>query len=449
MYTLNRSHDPRRTSWVPSAHQGHLDFPIQNLPWCVAEIKTETTSIRKVGTRIGDQFLALEDATQAGLFKDFPQFTSSLFSGEVLSTELLSLSLANRTTLRLALSDALSTDAPDDLQSKLSSCLYTPARYVLPIKVGDYTDFYASVHHATNVGTMFRPTNPLLPNYKWLPVGYHGRASSVIGSGEEIPRPIGQLAPTEEGGAPRFGPCMLLDYELEMGVVIGGGNERGQAVSIESAEEHLFGLCLLNDWSARDIQKWEYQPLGPFLAKNFATSLSPFIVTLEALTPFRAPAEARPNSDPQPLAHLDSVANRESGNFDIQVSAFLQTHQMAQEGHEPLQLSQANFKAMYWTFAQMCTHHTSSGCNLQSGDVLGSGTISGPDRRQRGCLLELTWDGSKDNPLPGTQRTPILCPTGEERKFLANGDEVILTGHCEREGAVRIGFGECRGRITL
>lgn len=448
MYTLNRSHDPRRRSWVESAREGHLDFPIQNLPWCVAEIEEEGNTVRKVGTRIGDEFLALEEAAKAGLFNEDESLNSSLFEGETLSAALLSLSLEKRTTLRLLLSDALSVDAPEEMQAGLRPCLYTPSRYVLPVRVGDYTDFYASVHHATNVGTMFRPTNPLLPNYKWIPVGYHGRASSVIGSGESIPRPIGQLAPLQEGEAPRFGPCMLLDYELEMGVVIGRSNERGQPLEMDNAESHLFGLCLLNDWSARDIQKWEYQPLGPFLAKNFATSLSPFIVSMEALAPFRAPAESRPESDPQPLPHLDSPFNRESGNFDIQVSAFLKTQQMRDEGMDALQLSQANFKAMYWTFAQMCTHHTSSGCNLQSGDVLGSGTISGPERSQRGCLLELTWDGSKDHPVPGTQRTPIQCPTGEERKFLANGDEVILRGYCEREGAVRIGFGECSGRIV-
>ena len=266
-------------------------------------------------------------------------------------------------------------------------------------------------------------------------------------SGVAIRRPKGQLAPSEDGGAPSYEPCKLLDYELEMGFFVGRENELGEPISIDKAEDHIFGMCLLNDWSARDIQKWEYQPLGPFLAKNFASTISPYIVTMESLAPFRCEAEKRPEGDPQPLKHLDSKANRESGGVDVTLEVFLSSAKMREQGMEPVRISRGSFKNMYWTIAQMLTHHSSSGCNMQPGDLLGSGTVSGPTREARGCLLELTWDGDKDNPVPGTQRTPIKLPTGEERKFLADGDEVILRGYCEREGYRRIGFGECRGII--
>ena len=319
------------------------------------------------------------------------------------------------------------------------------------IRPFDYTDFYASVHHATNVGSMFRPDNPLLPNYKWIPVGYHGRASSVVPSGTPVVRPTGQTAPAEEGGAPGFGPCKLLDYELEMGVVVGRGNELGDPISIDDAEDHILGLCLLNDWSARDMQKWEYVPLGPFLAKNFASTVSPYIVTMEALAPFRAPRFVRPEGDPAPLPHLDGQHDRDAGALDITLEVFIQSQQMKDKRLAPHRISKGNFRDMYWTIAQMLTHHASNGCNLQPGDLLGSGTVSGPSRDARGCLLELTWDGDPWATPPvkatGADRTPIELPSGEQRKFLADGDEVILKGYCEREGFRRIGFGECRGVI--
>lgn len=298
---------------------------------------------------------------------------------------------------------------------------------------------------------MFRPDNPLLPNYKHIPIGYHGRASSIVPSGTPVRRPVGQQAPAEEGGSPQFGPCKMLDFELEMGMIIGRGNELGEPISIADAEDHVFGMCIVNDWSARDLQKWEYQPLRPFLAKSFATSVSPYIVTMEALAPFRTPAFARAAGDPQPLPYLDSDYNRTSGGIDITCEVWLASEQMRSRDLAPVRLCKSSFKDLYWTLAQFVTHHTVNGCNLQPGDLLASGTISGATRDSRGSMLELTWDGDPwANPpvvVPGTQRTPIKLPTGEERKFLADGDEVIIKAYCEREGFRRIGFGECRGTI--
>jgi fumarylacetoacetase len=300
------------------------------------------------------------------------------------------------------------------------------AQMLLPMTVGDYTDFYASVHHATNVGSMFRPDNPLLPNYKWLPIGYHGRASSLVVSGTPVRRPHGQ---TRDGDAPPiFGLSIRLDYEMELGMVIGRGNALGEPIPVGDALDHVFGFCLVNDWSARDVQTWEYQPLGPFLAKNFATSVSPWIVPMEALEPFRTHAFVRDEGDPEPLPHL-----RDDVGFDIHVEVWLRTAKM----NEPVHLSRGNFRDMYWTVAQLVAHHTSNGCNLVPGDLLASGTISGRTKASRGSLLELAWRGTE----------PLELPTGETRKFLEDGDEVILRAFCEREGHARIGFGECRGVI--
>lgn len=314
----------------------------------------------------------------------------------------------------------------------------------------NYTDFYASIHHASTVGAMFRPDNPLLPNYKHIPIGYHDRASSIVPSGTEIRRPLGQQAPPDHDpkAGPSFGPCKMLDYELEVGAFIGPGNNLGEPVAIDQAEQHIFGLCLVNDWSARDLQKWEYQPLGPFLAKNFGTTISPYIVTLEALEPFRSPAYKRPTGDPRPLPYLFSEADQARGGFDITLEVYLQSEQMRARGLSPVLLSKSNaFKDMYWTFAQMLTHHASNGCNMQSGDLIASGTVSGLGPAERGCLLELTWQGNGPDgkPLP---RKPVQLPTGETRTFLADGDEVIFKGYCERDGFRRIGFGECRGKIA-
>ncbi|MFI5358388.1 MAG: fumarylacetoacetase, partial [Opitutales bacterium] len=324
-------------------------------------------------------------------------------------------------------------------RSAVAHCLVPMREAVmrLPAHVGDYTDFYASIFHATNVGAMFRPESPLLPNYKWLPVGYHGRASSLVVSGTPVRRPHGQRKPAGSA-APVFGPCQELDYELELAAFVGPGNPLGTRIPLAQAEGSIFGVCLLNDWSARDIQSWEYQPLGPFLAKNFATSVSPWVVTLEALAPFRVPAFARPAGDPAPLPYLTDASNQAHGGLDLTLEAYLLTPQMRRAGTAAHRLSRGNFSSMYWTLAQLLTHHASNGCNLVPGDLLGSGTVSGPEKNSRGCLLELT----------GRGREPLVLPGGETRTFLQDGDEVIFRGHAGRAGFARIGFGECRGVVV-
>jgi fumarylacetoacetase len=309
---------------------------------------------------------------------------------------------------------------------------------LLPVEIGDYTDFYASIFHATNVGSMFRPTNPLLPNYKYVPIGYHGRSSSIVVSGTHVRRPSGQLK-DETDAQPTMASTKRLDYELEIGAFVGPGNTLGVPVDISRATEHLFGICLLNDWSARDIQTWEYQPLGPFLAKNFATTISPWVVTMEALGPFRCPAFVRPEGDPPPLPYLSSPDDAQYGGIDVNLEVYLNSRNMRAKSMKPVMLSRGNFREMYWTIAQMLAHHASNGCNLRPGDLLGSGTVSGPTRDSMGSLLELTWRGSE----------PLKLPSGEDRKFLEDGDEVIMRGYCEKEGAVRIGFGEARGVVAL
>jgi fumarylacetoacetase len=310
------------------------------------------------------------------------------------------------------------------------------AQMRVPAIIGDYTDFYASVFHASNVGALFRPDNPLLPNYKYVPIGYHGRASSIVISGTPVRRPCGQTKPPS-ANAPAFGPSASLDYELEVGVFVGPGNPLGETIPINDAEQHVFGLCLLNDWSARDIQAWEYQPLGPFLAKNFATTISPWIVPMEALAPFRAPAFPRPPADPDPLPYLNSPEQSASGGIDVILEVYVSSAKMRENGIEPLRLSRGNLRHLYWTVAQLLTHHASNGCNLRPGDLLATGTVSGADEEARGCLLEITRRGAE----------PLTLPTGETRRFLEDGDEVILRGCCERAGLPRIGFGPCSGVV--
>jgi fumarylacetoacetase len=348
---------------------------------------------------------------------------------------LMALGAGPRAELRRQVSELLSADSPAARETSLL-VPQAEAELSLPAAIGDYTDFYASVHHATNVGSMFRPDNPLLPNYKWVPIGYHGRASSIVPSGTPVRRPSGQSR-APEAATPSFGPSRSLDYEMELGFFVATGNALGEPVPIARAEERIFGFCLVNDWSARDLQAWEYQPLGPFLAKNFATTISPWIVSLEALEPFRAPVPPRPPGDPAPLPYLDSRKNAETGAVAASVEVYLSSARMREGGLAPLRLSRGSAADLYWTPAQLLAHHTSNGCNLQPGDLLATGTISGPTRESRGCMLELTWRGAE----------PLALPTGETRKFLEDGDEVIMRGYCEREGAVRIGFGECRGVI--
>ncbi|HXV14155.1 MAG TPA: fumarylacetoacetase, partial [Candidatus Krumholzibacteria bacterium] len=310
------------------------------------------------------------------------------------------------------------------------------AELLMPVAIGDYTDFYASIYHATNVGMMFRPDTPLLPNYKHLPVGYHGRASSIVVSGTPIKRPRGQTK-ADDAAAPSFGPTTMLDYELEMGAFIGGGNALGEPIAIQDARRSLFGLCLVNDWSARDVQRWEYQPLGPFLAKNFGTTISPWVVTMDALAPFRVAPYRRDPGDPAPLPYLLDEEDQAVGGLDIVVEAWLESARMRDDGFEAVRVSRGNMKDLYWTLAQMVAHHTSNGCNLKPGDLIATGTISGQEKESRGCLIERTWRGSE----------PLILPTDETRTFLQDGDTVILRAFCERDG-VRIGFGECRGNIT-
>jgi fumarylacetoacetase len=307
---------------------------------------------------------------------------------------------------------------------------------LLPAEIGDYTDFYASIHHATNVGAMFRPEQPLMPNYKWMPVGYHGRASSIVPSGTPIIRPLGQIR--DDGAtSPVMAPTRALDYECELGAWVGWGTTLGVPVRMAKAADHLFGFSLVNDWSARDVQRWEYQPLGPFLAKSFGTSVSPWVVTVEALAPFRVPRVPRPEGDPEPLPYLDDPEDRAEGGFDIALTVHLASERMRREGIPPMQVSRGEFAAMYWTPAQLLAHHASNGCNLRPGDLLASGTVSGPAAENRGCLLERTWRGTE----------PLTLPTGETRRFLEDGDEVLLRGRCERQGFAPIGFGECRGLV--
>lgn len=441
MKSLNTTHEPSLKSWVESANAEDTDFPIQNLPFCVFEKSNQPPAI---GIGIGDRILHLKVCAELGLLTDNLVEAASSHSLNLL----MSMDVESRSQLREIVSGLLSdqTTADQDVVSK-ALLFQSDVDLIMPCQIGDYTDFYASIYHATNVGTMFRPNNPILPNYKHIPIGYHGRASSVVVSGTKIHRPIGQLSPAEEGGLPTRGPCKLLDYELEVACFVAGGNKLGETISIAEAEKQIFGLSLLNDWSARDIQKWEYVPLGPFLGKSFATTISPWIVTLEALAPFRCPEFARPSGDPTPLEYLQSETNSKSGGIALELEVYLRSEEMVNQNMEPMKLTQGSFTNLYWTIAQMLTHHSSNGCNMRPGDMFGSGTVSGLERDTRGCLLELTWDGDKDNPVPGSQRTPLKLPTGEERKFLADGDEIILKGFCKNDSHRRIGFGTCSGKI--
>jgi fumarylacetoacetase len=428
---------PRR-SWVESAN-GHADFPIENLPFGVFSTDGEPESGR-VGVAIGDQILDVTSALAEDLIGDEGRSAAHGCDSPRLN-ELMSLDRAAVSGLRRALADLLdaSTEMGRRAARHAGAILVAQRSAVMhvPADVGDYTDFYASIDHATNVGSMFRPDNPLLANYKYVPIGYHGRASSIVPSGSFVKRPRGQTR-DDPSKPPAFGPSRRLDYELEVGAFIGRGNALGEPIGLDDAEERLFGLCLVNDWSARDIQTWEYQPLGPFLAKNFATSVSPWVVTMDALEPFRAPAYPRAAGDPAPLEYLSSARNEQRGGVDITLEVLISSARMARDGLAPMRVSLGSFTTMYWTLAQLVTHHASNGCNLRPGDLIASGTVSGPAAESRGCLLERTWRGKE----------PLELPSGEKRSFLEDGDEVIMRAWCEREGAMRIGFGECRGTIN-
>ena len=434
MYEINETHDPNLKSWVESANSPDTDFPIQNLPFCTFKKSATRDLVPIIGVRIGDEFLDLVDMWHDGILKTnepSPFDRPFAYLNDVLRNSAEETSAVRRQLISLLRDES-------DKKEVVSKYLTPMTRVtsVVPTIIGDYTDFYCSIFHATNVGSMFRPDNPLLPNYKYVPIGYHGRASSIVISGTDIKRPHGQNR-SDADKPPVFIPCKNLDYEMELGFFVGQPNELGQPIRVSEAEDHIFGMCLVNDWSARDVQAWEYQPLGPFLAKNFATTISPFVVTMEALAPFRTNAFERRRDDPQPLDYLNDKQNQEFGGLDINLEVYLQTEKMRNENIEPHLLSRSNTKDLYWTVGQMLTHHASNGCNLQTGDLIATGTVSGKEKSERGCLLELTWRGTE----------PLELPSGETRRFLEDGDEVIMKGFCEREGFRRIGFGECRGRI--
>ena len=433
MIQLNETHDASLTSWLASANQSDCDFPVQNLPYAVFRRKNSTENFRG-GVAIGDQVLDLAAVYKSGIFSGKVQSALEACRDSSLN-RFMAMGFEYWTALRLQLSKALRKNAEEEVQ--LQSCLIPmlDVEYSLPCTIGDYTDFYTSIYHATSVGSLFRPDNPLLPNYKWVPIGYHGRASSVVVSGQNFHRPYGQTK-APDADQPVLVPCKRLDYELEMGIFIGTGNALGDSVAIDQADEHVFGLCLFNDWSARDIQAWEYQPLGPFLAKSFASTVSPWIVSMEALAPYRT-AFFRPAEDPQPLPYLTSEGNSQNGALDVQLSALIQTSQMRENNIPAEPLSQSSFRHSYWTVGQMVAHHTVNGCNLQPGDLLGSGTQSGPKPEEAGSLLELSAGGKQ----------PITLQNGEARTFLEDGDTVVMKGWCEKTGAARIGFGEVSATV--
>jgi fumarylacetoacetase len=434
----NDTHRPDRRSWVESANAPRADFPIQNLPFGVFR-DWEGDDSPRVGVAIGD-FVLDVSALRATLFEGLARRAVETCTESTLNA-LMALGPAGASALRARLVDLLDAGAADAAANRRAvEPALMPIRGVemlRPADIGDYTDFYASIQHATHVGSMFRPDNPLLPNYKYVPIGYHGRASSIVVSGTAVKRPSGQTK-ADDAEAPSFGPTQMLDYEVEVGAFVARGNSLGDPIPVALARDYLFGLCLVNDWSARDMQKWEYQPLGPFLAKNFATSVSPWVITMEALEPFRVPAAARPDGDPAPLPYLSNAEDQGHGNLAIVIETYLETAKMREAQLAPFLVSRGDFSQMYWTFAQMLTHHASNGCNLRPGDLIASGTVSGESRDSAGCLLERTWRGTE----------PLTLPSGETRRFLENGDTVVIRAFCEKNSAVRIGFGECRGSIT-
>ena len=423
--TLDHTHDPRLHSWVPSAGSG--DFPLQNLPFGVVAGRAGEP---RGAVRIGDAVLDLSSLAESGLLTGEAQTAAEAAAHGTLNT-LFALGSGPRVALRKAMHSLLVTGAPHQQTVTQILTPVTEVDVLLPARIGDYSDFYVGIHHARNIGALFRPNDPLPPNYRWIPIGYHGRASSVRVSGTPVTRPHGQLK-TADNSAPALKPTGRMDFELELGVWIGPGNRLGDPVGLDDAESHIAGFCLLNDWSARDVQAWEYQPLGPFLAKSFGTTVSPWVLTPEALAPFRIPVE-RAEGDPTPLPYLDSPLHRVYGGLDIALQAFIRTARMRTNGEPSQAISRSSSRHMYWSVAQMITHHTSNGCDLRPGDLLGSGTLSGPTAGSEGSLMELS-HGGKD---------PITLLNGETRSFLEDGDEITLTARAHRPGAATIGFGEC------
>lgn len=433
MIQINQTHDVNLTSWVTSANSSSSEFPIQNLPFGIFRTAGSSEQFR-AGVAIGDQILDMAAvANKSVLPAELNEAAQCLTQSSLNSY--MALGQATWSAMRAALSAALSTGS--DAEPGLRECLIPQANadYALPAQIGDYTDFYTSIHHATNVGKLFRPDNPLLPNYQWVPIGYHGRASSIDVSGQRFRRPWGQLK-APDADAPVLAPCKRLDYELEVGIFIGSGNELGSVIPLDQAEDHVFGLCLLNDWSARDIQAWEYQPLGPFLSKSFASTISPWIVSMEALAPYRQ-AWDREADHPQPLPYLDSAQLRASGALDMKLEVLIETATMREAQQAPERIALSNFDQSYWSISQMVAHHSVNGCNLKPGDFFGSGTQSGTTADSVGALLEATTGG----------KNPITLSNGEQRTFLEDGDAIILRGWCDGEGLPRIGFGEAKGTV--
>ncbi|NRF70561.1 fumarylacetoacetase [Aquincola sp. S2] len=426
---LNTTHDPQLTSWVASANRPDADFPIQNLPHGVFRRRGSGEAWRG-GVAIGDQVLDLGPAAALGLFDGLAAEAAALAAAPQLNG-LMAAGPVAWSALRAALSQALRERAPQ--AARLRECLVpqADAEHTVPAQIGDFTDFLASYDHMVNAGRIFQPAHPELPNFRWLPIAYHGRSSSIDVSGTDFPRPLGQTR-APGAAAPSFGPSQRLDYELEIGAFVGPGNVRGRPIAVGDAQAHLFGIVLLNDWSARDLQAWEALPLGPFMAKNFLTTISPWIVTLEALAPFLCGLPRRAEA-PEELPYLRLPPGREHAAFDIQLEVALQTATSA----APMPLTRRSARHFHWSLAQMLTHHASNGCNLRPGDLIGSGTQSGPNDDEKGCLLELSHGGQR----------PIRLPNGEERAFLEDGDTVVMRGWCERDGFARIGFGECRGTV--
>ena len=429
MTQIDETHDLALRCWVETAN-GHLDFPIQNLP---VGVFTPRSGGKRAGVAIGDRILDLSALARSDMLGSL----AGALAGEHSLNAFLAFDAPARRALRRRISSLLREDCPCKAQIEPMLHHAAECEMHLPARIGDYTDFYVGIHHAIAVGRQFRPDNPLLPNYKWTPIGYHGRASSIRPSGAQVRRPWGQRKPGAQA-EPAYEPTRALDFELELGVWIGQGNDLGRPIPIEQAWDHIAGFCLLNDWSARDIQAWEYQPLGPFLAKNFMTTISPWIVTPEALAPFRIALAARAPGDPAPLPYLLDEADARAGGLAIELEVFLSTPHLREAGAEAHKIAVSNSRYMYWTVAQMVAHHTSGGCDLRPGDLLGTGTLSGPDQSSCGSLLEASFGGKK----------PLVLPSGEERSFLEDGDEVIFRGRCKREGFAPIGFGECKGVVS-
>ena len=433
MAQVNETHDPGLRSWVESANRPGSDFPLQNLPFAAFRRAGSRESFR-IGVAIGDQIVDVAAAQGSGAFSGEAAHAAVACEQPTLN-RLMALGPGAWSSLRNALSRALRHGADHKERLRAGFVAQANAEFTVPANVGGYTDFYTSIHHATAVGKLFRPDNPLLPNYKWVPIGYHGRVSSLGVTGQTFRRPRAQILPQGES-VPIVAPSRRLDFELELGIFIGTGNALGQPIPIETAEQHVFGMTLLNDWSARDVQPWEYQPLGPFLSKNFATTISPWVVTLDALAPYRT-AWSRPDGDPQPLPYLDAPANRANGAFNIELEVQIQTEAMRAQKVAPATLARSNYRHAYWTVAQLVAHHTVNGCNLGPGDLLGTGTLSGPAPNEAGSLLELTAGGKQ----------PLTLPNGEQRTFLEDGDTIVLRAWCMQQGSVRIGFGEATGLV--